>query len=436
MNTSKGSVSLNFGIRGWLVIIYCFLSFVIGGAFLGVWQITITENAQTLGWNTTALFSLTNVAGIIMCLFEMWLSRMLIKAKVNIARVGIIMFAIYVIACLIMRLAITDVVIFNLMFVICYITTNGQSMMVNGVLVGNWWPRRRGMVIGLTTVGVPVGSAFGNGFYMAFAKIAGPQNVYFIYALAGLVICALGIFFIRSYPEQVGAYPDNDKTLDREAMKKEFAKMQEMQKRNPWNLKRILSTPQVWLIVLLGFVTFNSNGIFMMQSMNRLVVYGPLEMPEAMVLMTIASVVAIFGSPLCGVIDSKFGTKVSAVFICILALVCTVLQLPGTYTSIMIGMIFFGIVMGGASNVVVSLASDAFPRDSSGRAFSIIQPVMHLITMGVNEMYLLIGGKVHNYMPVYAIYIVLLIVTIIIFGAKYNPQIVRDLDAKLKAECK
>ena len=60
-NAKRGSISLNFGLRGWLVIIYCFLSFVIGGAFLGVWQITITQNATLYGWNSTVLFSLTNV---------------------------------------------------------------------------------------------------------------------------------------------------------------------------------------------------------------------------------------------------------------------------------------------------------------------------------------------------------------------------------------
>ena len=432
--SNKGTVGLNFGVRGWLVVIYCFISFVIGGAFLGVWQITITANAQQLGWNATALFSLTNVAGVIMCLIEMGISALIAKSKVNISRLGIIMFAIYAVACIVMRLNMTNVVIFNLMFIICYITTNGQSMMINGVLVGNWFPRRRGMVIGITTMGVPLGSAFGNGLYMVLAGAVGPQNVYLIYAMAGFVVCAIGVLFIRDWPEQVGAYPDNDRTLDRDALLQEFKKMKELEAKNPWNLKRIMSTPSVWLIVLLGFVTFNSNGIYMMQSMNRLVMFGPLEMPQAMTLMTVASIVAIFGSPLCGVIDSKLGTKASAIFMCILALVCTALQIPGTYTSILIGMILFGIVMGGASNVVVSLASDAFPRDSSARAFSIIQPVMHLITMGVNEIYLLIAGRVGNYVPIYGIYMVLLIVTIIIFAAKYDPKKIRDLDAKLKAE--
>ena len=435
-NANKGSISLNFGLRGWLVIIYCFLSFVIGGAFLGVWQITITQNAALYGWNATVLFSLTNVAGVLMCLFELWISRMLMKAKVSCAKLGIAMFAIYVVAAILMKVFSTNMLMFSLMFIVGYITTNGQSMMINGVLVGNWWPRRRGMVIGITTIGVPLGSAFGNGLYNIFVSLVGPDNVFFIYAAAGAVVVLIGLLFIRDFPEQVGAYPDNDKNMSSIKMKEEFEAMRkDQEKNNPWNFKTLLSTPQVWLIILMGLVAFNSNGIFMMQSMNRLVVFGPLELNQAMFLMMISSFVALVGSPIIGVVDSKLGTKNAGITICVLALACTVLQIPGNYMSMLIGMIIFGIVMGGSSNIVVSLASDAFNRESSSRAFSLIQPVMHLITMGVNEIYLVLVSRFfHNYVPIYIIYSILLVVCITVFGLKYNPSKIQEKDAKLRAE--
>ena len=435
-NAKRGSISLNFGLRGWLVIIYCFLSFVIGGAFLGVWQITITQNATLYGWNSTVLFSLTNVAGVLMCLIELWISRMLMKAKVSCAKLGIGMFVIYVIAAILMKVFSTNMLMFSLMFIVGYITTNGQSMMVNGVLVGNWWPRRRGMVIGITTIGVPLGSAFGNGFYNIFVSMVGPDNVFFIYAAAGAVIVLLGLLFIRDFPEQVGAYPDNDKNLSSIKMKEEFEAMRkDQEKNNPWNFKTLLSTPQVWLIILMGIVSFNSNGIFMMQSMNRLVVFGPLELNQAMFMIMISSFVALVGSPLIGVIDSKFGTKNAGITICVLALICTVLQIPGNYMCMLLGMVIFGVVMGGCSNIVVSLASDAFNRESSSRAFSLIQPVMHLITMGINEIYLVLVSRFfHNYVPIYIIYSILLVVCIVVFGLKYDPSKIQEKDAKLRAE--
>ena len=433
-NQEKRSISLNFGVRGWIVIIYCFISFLVGGAFLGVWQIMVTANVSALGWNSTVIFSLTNVAGVIMCLIEMYISRLMMKNKINLARLGTIMFAIFVAACIIMRFSSSMVVIFNLMFIVCYITTNGQSMCVNGSLVGNWWPKRRGMVIGITTIGVPLGSAFGNGLYYAFAALVGESNVLFVYAIIGAVVVAIGAFLVRDFPEQVGCYPDNDKSESREQLEAEFEAMRKAQPKNAWNIKRILTTKQAWLIILIGFVSFNSNGIYMMQSMNRLTVFGPLEMSQAMVLMTIASVVALFGSPVCGIVDQKLGTKRCGIFILILCLACTVLQLPGQYMTILVGMIIFGIVMGGASNIVVSLASDAWPRESSSRAFSIIQPVMHIITMGINQCYLLLASRVGTYMPVYFVYIVLIIIAFIFFGGFYDPKKVHALDAKYKEQ--
>lgn len=430
----QSSRELDFGRRGWLFIVYCFASFVVGGAFLGLWQITVTENALNLGWNSTAALSMTNLAGVIMCLLELWVSRRLMTSGLNISRLSVGALLLFAFSSLAMAFFTDDYFVFSLLFIVAYITSNGQSMLLNGILTGNWWPKRRGIVIGITTIGIPLGSAVGNGLYMALAALVGGHNVYIIYAAAGIVVSLIGAFFIRDFPEEVGAYPDNDQTLDREAVNREFAAMQELQKYNPWSMKRILSCPQTWIIILVGIVTFNLNGLYVVQSMNRLVIYGNMEMSAVLILLTIASIVACFGSPICGLIDEKISTKASAIFMCVLGIAATLLQMAGTYASVMAGMILVGVVMGGSSNVVVSLASDAWPRESSGRAFSVMQPVMHLITMGLNESYLLISGSMHSYTVPYWIFMILNGIALLFLFTRYNPEKVKELDREYKKE--
>ncbi len=42
------------------------------------------------------------------------------------------------------------------------------------------------------------------------------------YAIASFVLCVLVAIFVRDYPEQLGAYPDNNHKFDNEEAKKSW----------------------------------------------------------------------------------------------------------------------------------------------------------------------------------------------------------------------
>ena len=430
----KGALSLDFGLRGWIVIIYCFVAFVVGGAFLGVWQIIITTNTTTLGWNSTALFSLVNISGVIMCVMNIVISRLMMNGKVSLAKISTAMIGIFAVVCILMRFTMGNVYSFNALFMIGYIMINAQGLMINGALVGNWWPKRRGMVIGITTIGIPLGSAFGTGLYNFFAALFGTQNVLLIYGVISIAVTLIGLFLVRDFPEEVGCYPDNDVNESREQLEEEFRKMRESMPRNAWNLKRILTTRYTWIIILAGFTILLANGLFSMQHMNRLTVIGDFTLNEAIQIRTVACLIALIGSPFSGVIDAKFGSKKMGIFLLILCIITTILQLPGTYMCTLIGMILFGVVMGGGSNLLVTLASDSWPRESSSRAFSIMHPITQLMQSGVAQIFLLVANATQTYMPIYIFFIALCVFTMILFIVSYNSKNIRDLDAKFKAQ--
>lgn len=433
MNEKKrGSLSLDFGVRGWLVIIYCFLSMTIPGAFLGVWQITVSTNAMTLGWNSTAVLSLMSIAGVIMCVLELLLSKKLARTT-KLSMISAVTFLIFGLCCLGMGFTSTDVILYNVFFVIGYICSQAQSVLMNNMICGKWWPKRRTVVVGITTIGICFGAAIGNGLYTVITAAVGTTGMYIAYFVVALIVCLIGFVFVRDYPEQVGAYPDNDQSVSREELAKEFAIVEEAQKNSPWNLKNLVKTPQVWIIILASLVTFNINGIFMAQTMNRLVNFGTYDMMQAIGLITTASIVACFGSPLCGVIDAKLGTKGFVVVILILSAIASLTQFSSSYNVILVGAVIAGVVAGGSSNVVLTLCAEAFPRESIGHAMAAVQPIMHLIVMGLNESYLLVADAANGYAPVYIFFAVLAGVSAILIGVFYKPEKIKERDLELKA---
>jgi MFS family permease len=99
--------------------------------------------------------------------------------------------------------------------------------MTLGLLVGQWFPTRKGTVMGIATLAFPIangllgpfaGSVFGPIGAMSAQHIPFDPNQiimkaflpFFIVSIVGWLI---GVIFIKDYPEQVGAFRDNDKSM-------------------------------------------------------------------------------------------------------------------------------------------------------------------------------------------------------------------------------
>lgn len=90
-------------------------------------------------------------------------------------------------------------------------------------VVSNWFPRKKGIAMGWVTIGFPLSAAVTSQVMGNIVTKGGLPEVYTIYAVASFVLCVLVAIFVRDYPEQAGAYPDNNHKFDSEAAKKELA---------------------------------------------------------------------------------------------------------------------------------------------------------------------------------------------------------------------
>lgn len=70
-----------------------------------------------------------------------------------------------------------------------------------------------------------------------------------MFAAVCLVLGILVFALVKDFPEQAGAYPDNDKSFDREAAQRMPEEGLAYRKVSEWQPKRFLKTPNIWRII-------------------------------------------------------------------------------------------------------------------------------------------------------------------------------------------
>lgn len=281
-----------------------------------------------------------------------------------------------------------------------------------GILVGQWFPRRKGTVMGIATIAFPVGNAlvgygFAEPFFARFGASMGEQMGDKIGALiasgvdpaqaeyiAGasiaqscaaktfipfLIICVIGlligIIFLKDYPEQVGAYRDNDKSLTPEIAQNMMAQEIENKKSSVWTPSKTLGSKDFWFMMIpLGLLVMFSVG---MMTQTNAVITQFKELDYNIIMLVIAGC-GVVGSFILGLLDTKFGTKKAVLIASILAFLSGVLGLIETPVTIVISLCLLGLYMGAQSNFTVSLVAQYWRREDFASVYTVANPIINL----------------------------------------------------------
>ena len=141
-------------------------------------------------------------------------------------------------------------------WLVCYALENVIAVLYAtfsiGILVGQWFPRRKGTIMGIATFAFPLANGL-IGPFAARVFLHGKPDVFgaflpfFIVFIIGWLI---GLIFIRDYPEQCGAFRDNDRTMTPEAAKQMMMQEIENKKTTVWTLGHTLRCRDFWLITI------------------------------------------------------------------------------------------------------------------------------------------------------------------------------------------
>ena len=426
-----------FGFRGWMLVIYQFLAFLVFIAFTNwpmnaLTDIYSPENPQFI----STLYTIGQILGIGT---QLILSAQIGKVK-NVKVLGIILGCISMLFCLGVMILPPGTLWFVSFFLVSFIVTVWCTFTI-GILIGQWFPRRKGTVMGLVTFAFPIGNAlvspFATKVFSGFATMGRPDvtGAFLPYFILGLVGLLIGAVFVTDYPEQCGAYRDNDRTFTPEQAKAMMEEEIENKKTTVWTLGNTLKTAAFWeMTIPMGLLLMTSIGM-MTQTVTLIGVglgYEQQSKEFGMIMLAIC-IVACVGSYVLGVLDTKIGTrKAMLISACIMVVsgIFGVISGPAMIPALMCLAAF----MGAASNFTVSGAVQYWRREDFPSVFAKVNPVASLLSaFGPMIVAFFLFGK--GMPDVKAPFMFVLIAGVVSFVLIFifRPSRVKEIDDKYRA---
>lgn len=418
MNKKKSSENLTkFGAAGWGTIIYCaaMFWFYVGMVNDGS-NIIAPAFAEKAGIEYSTVLSMGTLAGLVGFIFFIVYGQ--INIKIGPRKTSAI--------CMILSgLAYIGIGMVNTLvgYAICLCIVTGSSMsggyISGGTLIAKWFPKKKGIVMGYTTMGHNLASAFYVPMISSLVGGLGLQMGVLIPSILVMVLGILGLLFMRNTPQERGIYPDN---VTEQEYKEEYF-TDEVDHDGGWTTKLLLKTKEFWLAaVTTGVYQLVTVGI-MTQLVVRNMQLGFTQV-QAISLMTFLACIGVVGSWGFGVIDQKYGTKKAMIVFGIWYVIALIANITEVSLGIYISVFMIGMAIGGSANFTTSLPAAIFGRHGFDKVNSVIFPVQGLVT-SVN--FLLSGisiGITGSLRGCYVVFTVVIILNLILISRidehKYN----------------
>ena len=422
--------SINFGFRGWMLVLYQAIAFL---TFLAFTNYPLNILADMYG-GAEKLSSLYTAAMVICIIIQLIIARFIGKLK-NVKLFGILLGVIsLVLAVGVMLIPPSQPILYQVVYFLEVLFVILWATFTVGILVGQWFPRRKGTVMGVATLAFPIGNGLvsvfaGNVFKTGHPTVAAAFLPFLIIGVIGLLI---GVIFVKDYPEQCGAFRDNDKNLTPEAANAMLEQELQAKKSSVWTVGRTLKSREYWFLALpMGFLLMSAIGM-MTQTATVLGSFAEQIAPFGGfgVVMPAIAVLACFGSWLLGVLDTKFGTKRA---ILIAVIVMAVSGFTGAVHNVVCLLAALGclaIYMGAASNFTVSGAAQYWRREDFPNVFAVVNPLANIMQAFGPMMvaFLLFSSGYQSAFGAIGIFGVVSLVLILLF----KPSRVRDTDDKYR----
>jgi OFA family oxalate/formate antiporter-like MFS transporter len=307
----------------------------------------------------------------------------------------------------------TNIVMYGLSQCIMVSCGQGCFYLCTGPMQSDWFPKKRGVVNGISTIGANIGTAVLAPIMTVLLTMAEYKTSLSVFAAAAI---ALGIFAyatLRDDPIEAGMYPDN---VTKEVYEAEYKNLTDHEDYvSDWTIPKMLRCKEVWLAAVVpGFITLGLLGIIT-QFVPRNTALG-LSNGVAISAMTVAGLVGIVGSYAIGYIDTKLGTKKACMIYCgifalgILFNLLASYWLPFVYISIFI----VGFSLGGSTNMSLSFPASIFGVLDYPKVNGVIFPINYCIgclNFVVNAVVMKVTGSLTG---AYIVYLCLFLINILI----------------------
>lgn len=365
----------NFGI-GWGTILYCLLMF-----FLYVGMINDGTNvlapaaAANCGVEPGTIITMNGYAGMIAVI------GFIIAGQINkkigprlTSAICLIISGVTYIGCG----NATSVMFYTVCMTLCATGMMSAGYVAGGTLVANWFPKKKGIVMGYTTMGHNFASAFYVAIMTGLIATMGSMNkASWLPGVAAIILGIVGFIFMRNTPQERGINPDN---VSDEVYASEYDTAEDD---SDWTTIKLLKTKETWFAAIFtGLFQICSVGV-MQQLVTRNIRDFGMTQGAALTLMTIVALIGVFGSWIIGVIDQKIGTKKTMQFFGIwyaAALVINVLAKGQVGLLFYLSILMIGMGIGASANFTTSLPTSIFGRQGFDKVNSVVFPIQGFVT--------------------------------------------------------
>lgn len=383
-------------LRGYSMILHSFLMwmFFIAAASTGL-NILIPGFAAKNGLEATTLLSVNTIAALIAVVASVFIARIVMSKGVKIVTIVCLLLGGIVGA---MGLGVVSSVAgFTVCCIAAQIACNGYANSVTNNLITNWFPRTRGKILGITTCGVPAAVLLIIPRLGKMMATGGFNKAVYILGGAMTVVGIISIFWLKNTPEECGLEPDNKAFTEEEKANRLYASQNAVE----WSWTDILKNKQAWLIIITFGLFYIACTGFSAQMVPYLMESG-YDALTAQGIMGKTALFGLAGSILSGLVDSKWGTKISCVIYAVLTTSgFLVLFISHSNVAILTCLMIQAATMGAIANLLPSMIMQCFGRDSFISVNRVIFPGVFfirsfcysMVAWGVNHL----GGYINTY---------------------------------------
>lgn len=407
--------------KGWLLILYAFLGYFTATAVGSAMNAASGTLADLRGWNAAVLTSLISLGSIANIAAGFVLGKL--SAKYSAKKLSLICFGIYVVVMLGLG-ATTNFMIFAVCLILANGISSGIGYQLSPVLISRWFPKRKGIIMGLVTMGIPLCSGVATMIYQAGYGAMGSIGGFLPFIVIAVAAAVILTLFISDNPADKGFTPDN-------GIEAGGAREEVLNKESIWTTSKLLRTPQVWAHgITLGIQLLFASGL-MVQLFPRLLEIG-FDAGTAGMMMLASGLLALPGSYLCGLLDSKIGARKAAYSSYVFGILAMILNLTGTTVGVWISLVCIGMVVGGAANWPASLCIEEF-GDSFANGYGIVQPIIQVVGAIGPAFFAAFYGFTGSYRIPYICGAVLMLVGMICFKVFAKEGFVKEEEKKCAA---
>ena len=236
----------------------------------------------------------------------------------------------------------------------------GWYLSSNTAMTANWWPTKKGVVLGITTMGIVLVDLVWIPFIPnAFAAFGvGPTLT--AVAIGMVIVAVIGAIFTRDTPEEAGEYPDGDA---------ENARISARWRRpmrtyeSPFTIKKVFAIKETWTLGIGMGLMRMVNLAFVASLVPRLLSVG-YEYTLTLRVLAVGGVVGLIGSYIVGVLDQKLGTKKATFIYAGIFLGFLILACFHAYSVVIvwISCVVIQSILGGTANLIPSAIAAKFGR--------------------------------------------------------------------------